>query len=161
MRCVFDDAGIFGRMRNKLWCEAFVMAVDWWNVSLKQGEDKCSEMKWSNELPKWIGDLRRFGEAGIVKKGGILKKLEQRGFDGVKVGNVDGHAKGVHRMHNLTTGLVNIVRDMRWLNKMCHECRRDAGKEETEEGSESSSGLGQEEKRCRKRKRKKGEGGTN
>ena len=83
---------------------------------------------------------------GIVKKGETLKKLEQRGFDGIKVGNVDGHAKGVHRVCNLNTGLVNVVRDVKWLNKMHHECRRDTGKEETEEGSDSSSEMGQKAK---------------
>ena len=57
---MFDEVGIFGRMRGRLWHEAFMMAVDWWNVSLKQGEDKCLEMKSSNELPKWIEDTRRF-----------------------------------------------------------------------------------------------------
>ena len=39
-----------------------------------------------------------------------------------------------------------MVRDVKWLNKMCHECRKDAGKKETEEGSDSSSGIGYEDK---------------
>ena len=39
-RATLDAAGIHGPLRNELWGEAFMMAVKWWNISVKQNTKK-------------------------------------------------------------------------------------------------------------------------
>ena len=49
-------------------------------LSVKKGETKCVDEIWSGEIPRWVSKLRIFGEIGIVRRGGILKKLDSKGF---------------------------------------------------------------------------------
>ena len=134
---MFDGAGITGTLKNRLWGEAMHMAVDWWNVSVKRGEEMSPEMMWSETLPRWIRDIKCFGDVGVVKRGGVLGKLEQKGFDGIKVGNTLNSAAGVHRMYNLSTGRINVARDINWINKTYGEYKKGYKRGEDESSAES------------------------
>ena len=52
-------------------------------------------------MPRWIRNLRAFGETGIVKKSGHVQKVENKGMDCVMVGHGVEHGAGTFRMMNL------------------------------------------------------------
>ena len=75
-------------MRGKVWAEAWKTAVEWWNASVKVGKDKSPNERWDKSVPRWTRELKLFGEMGIVRKGGIQRKVMDTGFDKRCVQNV-------------------------------------------------------------------------
>ena len=62
MRAMFDAAGIHGAWRGHLWVEAFRTAVGCFNVTVKKGTQQCPSERWNGELPRWIKEIKLFGE---------------------------------------------------------------------------------------------------
>ena len=60
--------------------------------------------------------MRIFGEIGIMKKTGMLSKVDNKGVDGLFVGYAENHSGEVYRMLNLVTHKISLTRDVRWLN---------------------------------------------
>ena len=117
VRAMLDGVMLEGQKRNKLWAEAFNTAVMIDGIIVKEGEEKCADEKWSGELPRWTSDLKKFGEVGVVRKGGKkLKKMDSRGFDAIFIGYSNMHAKGVYKMMNLQTHQFTFTRDVMWMN---------------------------------------------
>ena len=78
---MLDGAGVTGKFRKRLWGETFDLAVQWFNLTKEKDEEKCPEEKWSGNLPRWIRNLRVFGEIGIVNKTGHTQKVENKEID--------------------------------------------------------------------------------
>ena len=115
---MFDAAGIESEMRKRLQAEVFQTALDWWNMTTKCKKTKCPNQLWMNEeMQKWTRALRTFGEIGVAKRHRMLRKMENKGFDGMMVGHVKANAAGVHQMMNLKTRKIHVVRDIRWLDR--------------------------------------------
>ena len=84
--------------------------------------------------------LREFGKVGIIKKIDKQGKLDDKGIDGVMVGYEKECDAGTYRMWNLKTGMINITRDVRWLNLKYNEYKkRENNVKQEEESSETSS----------------------
>ena len=47
---MLDGGGLRGTKRKMSRGEAWNPAMDWWNVTTKQGEEKCPHEKWSGTL---------------------------------------------------------------------------------------------------------------
>jgi len=92
---MFSAAGITKELRAKLWCETFKMAIDIYNITVCSPADRTREEKWSMELPKWTMNLRCFGEVAVIKKGGIIDKVEDKGNVAFFVGYPDNRAENV------------------------------------------------------------------
>ena len=65
-------------------------------MSVRPGDSRCPEEYWNSKLPSWIEDLRQFGEIGVMRKSGIMSKLENKGVDRIMVGYASNSGKGVY-----------------------------------------------------------------
>ena len=124
---MLDGAGLKGDKRRKLWGEAWRMRKDWWNVTVKMGEEKCLDEKWNGAMPRWTRDIRTFGEICVGLKLGKQKKIWNKGFDGMMVGHSHESGVGAYRIHNLNTGKIHNTRNVRWIGKMHKEYSKEEG----------------------------------
>ena len=58
---------------------------------------------------------------------GKQKKIWNKGFDGMMVGHSHKSGVGVHGMHDLNTGKIHNIRNVRWAGKMHKECSKEDG----------------------------------
>ena len=98
---MMTGAGMGSRRRGKVWAEAWKTAVEWWNASVKIGMNKSPNERWDKSIPSWSRELKFFGEMDMVRKGGLQRKLLDKGFDGMMVGYAEDSGAGVYRMYNL------------------------------------------------------------
>jgi hypothetical protein len=122
-RSMLNRAKLSQSKRNELWAEAANTATMLDNITVSTNE-KSSYQKFYNKDPKWMRNLKRFGEIGIVtdhehKK--IRGKLDDRGFPCMFVGYSDNHTSNVYRMYDLQTRGIKVSRDITWLNKFYGE----------------------------------------
>ena len=96
VRSMLDGAGLKGDKRRKLWEEAWRLRKDWWNVTVKMGEEKCPDEKWDGAMSRWTRDIKVFGEICVGLKLGKQKKIWNKGFDGMMVGHSHKSGVGVH-----------------------------------------------------------------
>ena len=92
---------------------------------------------WNGKLPKWTKQLKQLGEIGVIKKLGKLQKLDNKGTDGVMIGYEKECEAGTYRMMNLKTGMINITRDVKWMNMTYDEYKKRQKISETEESTNS------------------------
>ena len=137
--------GLRRTKRKILLGEAWSLAMDWWNVTIKIGKEKCPEEKWSGVVPQWTRDIKIFGEICVGLNLGKQKKIWNKGFDGVMVGHSHKSSIGVHGTHNLNTGKTHDTRNVQWMGKMCKECaKEDAVNVEDSANSDSTSDKAKE-----------------
>ena len=142
VRALIDAVELPKQQRKKPWTEAFNTAIMMDGITVKQGECQCADEKWQGELPRWSKRLRIFGEIGVVRKGGKLSKVENRGFDGMFVGCSDNHGLGVYRLLNLKTHRISVTRDVKWMNVSSKEYY---GKEDEDDDNVSSMQIIEED----------------
>ena len=78
---MFIAAGIDGTLRKLLWAEAVNTAIDMNNITVNQSNEKSPQeiISRTDELPKYAGLLRHFGEIGVImNKGGQHKKQDHQ-----------------------------------------------------------------------------------
>jgi hypothetical protein len=119
-RALMTASGITGDLKGKLWCEAFKTSIDIINISTSMKGDQLRNEIWNSTIPRYAFNLRIFGEIGIVKKSGILSKLEEKGFEGMFVGYASDHSGEVYRMLNLQSHKISETRDIKWM-KMTYD----------------------------------------
>ena len=139
-RCLMDGAGLSKHLRGNLWCETFKTATDLINISATPKRDELRCELWNGKIPNYAKHLKRFGEIGVVKKGGLQSKLENKGIDCLFVGYADDHSGEVKRMMNLKTRKIFLTRDIKWLN-MTYNKYKDKLNQEREERSGSTSDI--------------------
>ena len=77
---------------------------------------------WGGSLPRWVGYLRTWGEAGVVKlKTKTSAKLVQNGVTCMFVGYALNHEGNVYRMWDPSTRRIHVSRDIIWLERMFFE----------------------------------------
>lgn len=104
VRAMLGGVALEKYKRNKLWAEAFNNAVMVDSVVVKEGQGKCADEKWSGEVPRWVRNLKEFGEIGVIRNGKKkLKKIEEKGYTAMFIGYSEIHAGGVYKMMNLQT----------------------------------------------------------
>ena len=62
VRSKLDGARLRGEKRRRLWGEAWMLRLDWWNVTVEMGKEACPEEKWNGVMPQWTRDIKIFGE---------------------------------------------------------------------------------------------------
>ena len=48
-----DGAGLPRKLKIKLWGEAFLYGVEWWDVTIKRDQNHSPCKRWINKLPNW------------------------------------------------------------------------------------------------------------
>ena len=115
-RSLLNSTGLPNELRGRLWCEAFSTSIKLWNISASKVGDKLRCEKWNNYIPNYAYGLCKYGEIGIVKHSGIIKKTDNKGYPCAMVGYGEDHATGVYRMLNVETKRVSVTRDIKWMN---------------------------------------------
>ena len=117
-------ANIGYAMRFLPYCEAYACATMLDGLVLKELDGvTCPRVEhWCGHLPAWAKAVRTWGEAGVVTlKSKTSPKLANKGLTCMFVGYATGHADGVYRMWNPTTGGVHVSRDVVWLKRMYYQ----------------------------------------
>ena len=70
---------------------------------------------------------------------GKLQKLDNKGIDGVMVGYEKECEAGIYIMMNLKTGMINITRDIKWMNMSYDEYKKTQTIPEREESTNSTT----------------------
>ena len=122
VRSMLNGANLTQKMRDALWAECGATATKLDNVCATDAEKDCPWQAFhkTKEMPKWMRDLKTFGEIGIVtnhKDKKIRGKLDDRGYTAIFTGYSDDHAGGVYRFINTKTRRAILSRDVLWLNK--------------------------------------------
>ena len=125
IRVNFEAAQIEKKLRNKLWAEAAITAIDVENLVVSAShEDPSYREMFQKDIPR--GEcLKQFGEMGVVRTTKKIKgKLENRGLPVMYLGRARNHAGDTHRLLNLQTELLIISRDVIWLDKVYGEYKK-------------------------------------
>ena len=144
MRAMFDQAGIYDSLRDRLWAEAANMSVQIDNILVNKKYDKCPYERFTRRLPGYVFNLRTFGEMCVVidqKQKKIRSKLKNRGKMAMMVGYHQQHAGDVYRLYDINTCRIITSRDVRWTNKsygqFMRENSRDVQIDEIDDEGES------------------------
>jgi len=120
-RAIMHAAKVPKNYRYLLWREAFQTATKLdglWEIEL-DGIKKSRYMHWNGINPKFVSNLRTWGEAGVVKiRNKFTKKIDDRGCICMFVGYPENHYDDTFRMWDPRSRRVHITRDISWLNKM-------------------------------------------
>ena len=105
IRSMMYSAGIGKEMRKKLWAECAQTAILIDNLLIYNG-NKSFYDRLGTEQPRFILNMRQFGEVGIVlnqKIRNISSKMDNKGLTCIFTGYSLQHRTGVYRMFNLQT----------------------------------------------------------
>lgn len=83
-------------------------------------QDKSPYEKWYGKAPKWVSNLRTFGEIGIIQDGSLGKiksKLKNRCFPAMFIGYPPNHSSDVFQLFVLSKRSIILSRNVVWLNK--------------------------------------------
>ena len=120
IRAMMNFAGLNGDLRYSLWAECANVETDICNISVSKNGDKSPyEKSMFKKSPKFIDNLRVFGEVGVLfNKKKIRGKMENRGESCIFVGYPKDHGSEVFRVYKLKTKSVVVSRNVRWMNIM-------------------------------------------
>ena len=127
VRAMMRSAGIVGKMKFKIWAECVKTATDLDGILVESPTQKSRVERFIQKKPRFIGNLRSFGEIGIVwdsRNKNMLGKLSDRGFRAIFVGYAENHAGDVYRMYNDKTGRITTTRDVRFIGKYFGEIKK-------------------------------------
>ena len=119
-RSMLNSARFTTELRRGLWAQCADHAVQLQNILVKTHGDSSACEKFYDYTPKWVHNLRTFGEMAVVadhanKK--IRGKLADRGLPCIFVGYAEDHAQNVYKFMNTKTRCILMSRDVIWLNK--------------------------------------------
>ena len=119
VRANFEAAKLSRALRNKLWAEACMTAIDIENLIVHARHENPSYREFfKKDMPR-AEEMKQFGEMGVLKTTKKIRgKLENRGIPVMYLGRARDHAADTHRFLNLQTEMVLISRDVIWLNKV-------------------------------------------
>lgn len=120
VRAVLNAAGFTEWLRIQLWAQAAHYLTELENI-LYDNSYVCP-YQILNRKPRWVKDLRTFGEIGIVYDNQKIKsKLRNKGYPCIFIGYSNMHADKVYKFYNMQTNNVLLSRNVVWLNKMYSE----------------------------------------
>ena len=103
VRAMMKSAGITGNLKYKIWAECVKTATDLDGILVESASQKSRVEQFIGKKPRFVSNLRSFGEVGIVwesKSQKMREKLSDRGFGAIFVGYAENHAGDVYRMYN-------------------------------------------------------------
>jgi hypothetical protein len=106
--------------RQGLWASRASLAVQLENVIVNQKNEKSASEKVYGSNPKWISNMRSFGEIAIVARHSDKKarnQLADRGNTVIFIGYSDHHEKDVYKFLNIRSKKPIFSRDVIWFNK--------------------------------------------
>jgi hypothetical protein len=117
---MLNAARITFPLRKGLWVHCAELSVQLENIIvIEKHQQSATEMVYGKN-PKWISNIRTFGEMAIVARHSdkkIRNKLADRGNTVMFVGYSEFHEKDVYKFWHLATNKALISRDVIWLNK--------------------------------------------
>jgi len=117
VRAMMNYSGFEEELRGKLWAECAKTATDNENICLKN-KHKSPYERFYGESPKFVKDMRIFGEVRIIKSvEKIRSKLKNPGFPAIFIGYADNHSCGTFRFFNPSSSKVIMSRNVKWLGK--------------------------------------------
>jgi hypothetical protein len=125
VRAMYDFANVEESIRVGTWTECANTACDIENLIVSNNKPVSSYRSFYEEDPKYIKQMRTFGEMAIVTNHENKKmrtKLADRRKPAMFLGYAANHSPDVYRMLNLKTKRVIKTRDTLWLNETygCH-----------------------------------------
>jgi len=126
------DANVPDEFRHLLYPKAILLAtlLDSLIIVNINGVDKPRYEHDGMSTPKWINDMKVFGEAGVVKlKTKISPKMDNKGKTCIFVGYPLNHADSTYLMYDPETKGIHISRDVVFLRRMYWKKKNDASKE--------------------------------
>ena len=125
VRAMLKSTGIVGKLRYKIWAECVKTATDLDGILVDSPGQRSRLERLVGRRPRFLGNLRSFGEVGIVWDSKKIKaKLSDRGFPAIFVGYAENHAGDVYRMYNTKTGGITTTRDVRFIGKYHGETKK-------------------------------------
>ena len=117
VRSMLNRAGFTRQERINYWAECANMAVKLDNVLVRK--EKSGYSLFYGKEPKWIKNMKSFGEVGVIKQGGnkMKHKLDNKGRTVMMIGYSDQHPSGTFRFMAYDTKRVILSRDVLWLDK--------------------------------------------
>jgi hypothetical protein len=119
-RSILNSARLPSWLRHGLWAQCAKHATDLENILCFQNETKTAMEKFYGVLPKWIKNMKPFGEIGVIsdeKNKHIRSKLSDRGFPAIFIGYPKDHAADVFEFFNYKTKAKILSRSVTWMNK--------------------------------------------
>ena len=104
VRSMLTGAGIEGELRKSLWAEAGNTAINLMNIQVRNKIEKTPYERFygQDELPRYVKNLRSFGEVGVILKNGKMKsKIVNKGQRAIMVGYGVQNGNGVYRMYKM------------------------------------------------------------
>jgi hypothetical protein len=139
VRAMLNQAGVTETLRHGLWAEAAATATLIENAVVTKQRNKSPHEEFYGVEPKYVRNLRTFGEVGVVLNHALGKsrgKLKDRGRPCLFLGYGRNQAEDVYRMFNLETRKVITTRDVIWLNKTYGEFKKTKTEPSTEDDDE-------------------------
>ena len=117
VRSMFNNSGIEGNLRVKLWAECCLTSMILTNVSVDTTSTQSSHLKYYKKKSKIV--LRTFGELAVVKDSESIKgKIKNRGILCIFLGYSENRIKVTYIFYNLNTNRVIMIRDIIWIEKL-------------------------------------------
>ena len=130
-RAMLNESEVTPGIRKGLWAEAASTATQIHNICLRKNKNETPYEMIFNENPQFVENLRRFGEIGIVtfRKGKIGRsKLDNKARHCIFVGYVLEGPLKTYRMFDLRTRKIIKSRDVKWINKLYGEWKKNKDK---------------------------------
>jgi hypothetical protein len=123
-RSMLNAARITVAIRKGLWKSCASLSVRLENIIVKEKHEQSASEKVYGTNPKWISNIRSFGEMAIIARHSdkkIRNKLADRGNTVMFTGYSDTHEKDVYKFMNIATKKNRMSRDVIWCNKAYSE----------------------------------------
>jgi CRISPR/Cas system CMR-associated protein Cmr5 small subunit len=107
-------------LRNGLWAQCANTVSKLENILTTHVNNPSASEKIYGNNPRWISNLRIFGEIGIVHDSATSKmrgKLADRGHVCIFIGYHEHHASNVYQFLKLSTKSIILSRNVIWLHK--------------------------------------------
>lgn len=122
VRTVLNGARLPKYIRDGVWAEAAHYSTDIENIIVTATKQVSADNKFYGNTNNNIGQLRIFGEIGVVHFGKKIRaKLDDRGKPCMFLGRAPNHSSDTHRFLNLATNKIITSRNVTWLNKVYGE----------------------------------------
>jgi hypothetical protein len=121
---MLNAARITVARRKGLWASCASLSVQLENIIVEEKHEHSASEKVYGTNPKWISNMRSFGELAIIARHSnkkVRNNLADRGNTVMFIGYSDTHEKDVYKFMNIATKKTMMSRDVIWLNKTYSE----------------------------------------
>jgi hypothetical protein len=123
-RSMLNTARITVALRKGHWASCASLSVQLENIIVKEKHEQSASEKVYGTNPKWVSNMRSFGEMAIIARHSnkkVRNKLADRGNTVMFIDYSNTHEKDVYKFMNIATNKTMMSRDVIWLNKTYSE----------------------------------------